>query len=172
LRTVFNSIVEWYKTIITNGTCIRIRGSSICLERFSYIVKELNRTTGTAANMADSSWVASETNLEGCGLCELVPRKQNGAQIPSVEREMFRCLYWDSKSLSGPTISLAEQTSQFVSKCEEVFFLNPILFAFCISTFSKLCVTYTVTCRRVLSSAPLYPIGRAVSCGMQRSKFN
>jgi hypothetical protein len=36
------------------------------------------------------------------------------------------------------------------------FFLsNPILFAICTSTFSKLCVTYTLTCRRVLSSAPL-----------------
>jgi hypothetical protein len=35
------------------------------------------------------------------------------------------------------------------------FFLNPILFATCSSTFSKLCVTYTVTCRRELSSAPL-----------------
>jgi hypothetical protein len=35
-----------------------------------------------------------------------------------------------------------------------VDFLNPILFAIC-STLSKLCVTYTVTCRRELSSAPL-----------------
>jgi hypothetical protein len=34
-------------------------------------------------------------------------------------------------------------------------FLNPILFAICTSTFSKLCVTYTLTCRRELSSAPL-----------------
>jgi hypothetical protein len=35
------------------------------------------------------------------------------------------------------------------------FFLNSILFAICTSTFSKLCVTYTLKCRRVLSSAPL-----------------
>jgi hypothetical protein len=36
------------------------------------------------------------------------------------------------------------------------FFLNPILFAICTSTFSKLCKNmYTVACRRVLSSAPL-----------------
>jgi hypothetical protein len=28
------------------------------------------------------------------------------------------------------------------------FFLNPILFAICASTFSKLCVTYILTCRR------------------------
>jgi hypothetical protein len=34
-------------------------------------------------------------------------------------------------------------------------FFNPILFAICTSTFSKLCVRYTVTCRRELSSAPL-----------------
>jgi hypothetical protein len=34
-------------------------------------------------------------------------------------------------------------------------FLNPILFAICTSTFSKLCVTYTLTCRTELSSAPL-----------------
>jgi hypothetical protein len=34
-------------------------------------------------------------------------------------------------------------------------FLNPILFANCTSTFSKLCKeTYTVACRRVLSSIP------------------
>jgi hypothetical protein len=33
---------------------------------------------------------------------------------------------------------------------------NPILFAICTSTFSKLCkYMYTVACRRVLSSAPL-----------------
>jgi hypothetical protein len=32
---------------------------------------------------------------------------------------------------------------------------NPILFAICTSTFSELCVTYTVAFRRVLSSAPL-----------------
>jgi hypothetical protein len=34
-------------------------------------------------------------------------------------------------------------------------FLNPILFAICTSTFGKLCVTYTLTCRRELSSTPL-----------------
>jgi hypothetical protein len=38
------------------------------------------------------------------------------------------------------------------------FLLNPILFAICTSTFSKLCINvgYTATCRRELSSAPLY----------------
>jgi hypothetical protein len=34
-------------------------------------------------------------------------------------------------------------------------FFNPILFAICTRTFNKLCVTYTLTCRRDLSSAPL-----------------
>jgi hypothetical protein len=39
---------------------------------------------------------------------------------------------------------------------ENITFFNPILFAVCTSTFSKLCKkTYTVACRRVLSSAPL-----------------
>jgi hypothetical protein len=36
------------------------------------------------------------------------------------------------------------------------FFCNPILFAICTSTFSRLCKNmYTVACRRVLSSAAL-----------------
>jgi hypothetical protein len=53
-------------------------------------------------------------------------------------------------------------------------FLNPILFAICTSTFSKLCVTYTVTCRRVLSSAPLYPISTRpdVALGKKTYKLN
>jgi cytochrome c biogenesis protein CcdA len=35
-------------------------------------------------------------------------------------------------------------------------FLNPILFAICTSTFSKLCKNmYTEACRRVLTSTPL-----------------
>jgi hypothetical protein len=35
-------------------------------------------------------------------------------------------------------------------------FCNPILFAICTSTFSKLCINmYTVACRRVLTSTPL-----------------
>jgi hypothetical protein len=35
-------------------------------------------------------------------------------------------------------------------------FFNPILFAICTSTFTKLCKNmYTVACRRVLSSTPL-----------------
>jgi hypothetical protein len=34
-------------------------------------------------------------------------------------------------------------------------FFNPILFAICTSTFSKLCVMYTVTCRRELNRVPL-----------------
>jgi hypothetical protein len=44
------------------------------------------------------------------------------------------------------------------------FFLNSILFAICTSTFSKLCVTYTLTCRRELSSAqgsrPVVALGK------------
>jgi hypothetical protein len=36
------------------------------------------------------------------------------------------------------------------------FFLNPVLFAICTSTFSKLCTkTHTVACRRMLTSTPL-----------------
>jgi hypothetical protein len=39
---------------------------------------------------------------------------------------------------------------------QEDFFCNPILFAICTSTFSKLCKNmYTVGCRRVLTSTPL-----------------
>jgi hypothetical protein len=36
-----------------------------------------------------------------------------------------------------------------------IYILSLILFTICTSTFSKLCITYTVTCRRVLSNAPL-----------------
>jgi hypothetical protein len=36
-----------------------------------------------------------------------------------------------------------------------ICFYNPILFAVCTSTFSKLCKTYAVACGRVLSITPL-----------------
>jgi hypothetical protein len=45
-----------------------------------------------------------------------------------------------------------------IREIEEIAFFvfcNPILFATCTSTFSKLCKTYTVACRRVLTSTPL-----------------
>jgi hypothetical protein len=39
----------------------------------------------------------------------------------------------------------------FLAIVEILFFCNPILFAICTSTFSKLCKNmYTVACRRVL----------------------
>jgi hypothetical protein len=42
---------------------------------------------------------------------------------------------------------------------ELIFFCNPILFAICTSTFSKLCKNmYTVACRRVLSSAEVHKV--------------
>jgi hypothetical protein len=51
--------------------------------------------------------------------------------------------------------SICVRTVQYLGNNQYVIFLNAILFAICTSTFSKLCVTYTVTCRRELSSAPL-----------------
>jgi hypothetical protein len=38
---------------------------------------------------------------------------------------------------------------------EHDFFCNPNQFAICYITFYKLCKTYTLTCKRVLSSALL-----------------
>jgi hypothetical protein len=55
------------------------------------------------------------------------------------------------------------------------FFCNPILFAICTSTFSKLCKkTYTVARRRVLSSVPLQLIGSRplVAFGNKTYKLN
>jgi hypothetical protein len=40
-------------------------------------------------------------------------------------------------------------------KLRTMDFVNHILFAICTSTFSKLCVSYTVACRREICSAPL-----------------
>jgi hypothetical protein len=51
-------------------------------------------------------------------------------------------------------------------------FLNPILFAVCTSTFSKLCVTYILTCRRELSSASLQPIGTRPVVASRKSLTN
>jgi hypothetical protein len=61
-------------------------------------------------------------------------------------------IYLVTENLSLSLPSKCESRMQWLIKW--VFF-NPILFAICTSTFSKLCVTYTLTCRRELSSAPV-----------------
>jgi hypothetical protein len=56
-----------------------------------------------------------------------------------------------------------------------LIFGNPILFAICTSTFSKLCKkTYVVACRRELRSAPLQLIGSRplVAFGERTYKLN
>jgi hypothetical protein len=71
----------------------------------------------------------------------------------------FPCFH---ASLNGVLCVLVEHINWCVYSCMSACvngstnsFFNPILFAICTSTFSKLCVTYAVTCRRELSSAPL-----------------
>jgi hypothetical protein len=64
-------------------------------------------------------------------------------------------LLWLLSSLSSVVLKFVWHQLPWFFYCCLHFFLNPILFAICTSTFSKLCVTYTLTCRIELSSAPL-----------------
>jgi hypothetical protein len=69
-------------------------------------------------------------------------------------------LYWATiasfHTIWNSIFTILQNNAIYSQKFKRYYFflLNPILFAICTSTFGKLCVTYTVTCRGELSSAP------------------
>jgi hypothetical protein len=64
-------------------------------------------------------------------------------------QELFGSELCSEAGSCKPSFSIARSTK--FRQVSGHFFLNPILFAVCTSTFSKLCVTYTLTCRRELA---------------------
>jgi hypothetical protein len=94
-------------------------------------------------------------------LCDL-----RTCQTPSVCALAWKWEIWTSRSVpnKGKAMPVTVRGGSFGCETPKLphyldnrltDFFNPILFTTCISTFSKLCVTYALTCRRELSSAPV-----------------